>query len=474
MRAEEELASSELRAGGHDAAQASWQVCIEPLCGARFDINERLYTCARCGGLLDIATRHDFDAQELRDRWRERLTHIADPTLTSGVWRYRELLPFGANVQIVTLGEGNTPLYDAPRSAGYCGLQNLSLKHQGCNPTASFKDAGMTVAVTQARILGARTVVCASTGNTAASLAAYAARAELRCAILVPRGQISHAKMAQSLDYGAAVLELDGNFDDAMRAIRELGEEDSIYVVNSINPFRIEGQKTVAAELLQQRDWQVPDHVVVPGGNLGNSAALGKGFKELYDLGVIDRLPRLSVVQAEGAAPLAQLFAGSREGKSQLADFAAEAFAPVAHPHTLASAIKIGSPVSWRKAVRSVLWTNGFVLSVSEQEIADAKAIIGRDGIGCEPASATTVAGIRKMVAANQIGRDETVVAVLTGHVLKDTDYAIDYHRGTLFTHDRSDAESQEERRLTSTYGNHAARVKADKDAILKHLEENR
>ncbi|MEJ7616507.1 MAG: pyridoxal-phosphate dependent enzyme [Pyrinomonadaceae bacterium] len=267
------------------------------------------------------------------------------------------------------------------------------------------------------------------------------------------------------------MLELEGNFDDAMRAIRELGEDESIYVVNSINPFRIEGQKTVAAELLQQRNWRVPDHVVVPGGNLGNSAALGKGFKELYDLGVIDRLPRLSVIQAEGAAPLAQLFAHPGEENPSIEDFRARSLTPVAHPHTLASAIKIGSPVSWRKAVRSVLWTGGHVLTVNEQQIADARAIIGRDGIGCEPASATTVAGIKKMVAAKLIDSGETVVAVLTGHVLKDTDYAINYHRETLYTHDRSDSKSKEERHINSTYANHAARVKASKEAILKHLE---
>ncbi|MEJ7711177.1 MAG: threonine synthase [Pyrinomonadaceae bacterium] len=286
MRVAEELTDTE-REDDVAAAVNAAQVCIEAQCGARYPLNERLYTCSKCGGLLDIETKTAGLAspQALRDLWRERLTAIEDLSLTSGVWRYRELLPFGADVKIVTLGEGNTPLYDAPRAARYCGLQMLTLKHQGCNPTASFKDTGMTVAVTQARILGARTVVCASTGNTSASLAAYAARAELDCAILVPHGQISHAKMAQSLDYGAAVLELDGNFDDAMRAIRELGQDPSIYVVNSINPFRIEGQKTVAAELLQQRGWRVPDHVVVPGGNLGNSAALGKELQRVVRSG---------------------------------------------------------------------------------------------------------------------------------------------------------------------------------------------
>jgi threonine synthase len=440
------------------------QRCIDPACGVRFALNERLYVCPGCGGLLDVALEasRETDPKRLRDVWTTRLASF-EPNDRSGVWRYRELLPFAADAPIVTLAEGNTPLYDAPVSAAYCGLDALALKHQGCNPTGSFKDTGMTTAVTQALILGARTVVCASTGNTAASLAAYAARANLQCAILVPRGQISHNKLAQSLDYGAAVLELDGNFDDAMRVIRELAEDESIYLVNSINPFRIEGQKTVAAELLHQRGWRVPDHVVVPGGNLGNSSAFGKGFKELKDLGLIDRLPQLSVVQAEGAAPFAGLF-GSES----------DVLTPLEHPQTLATAIKIGAPVSWKKALRAVLESGGSVLSVSEQEIADAKAIIGRDGVGCEPASATTVAGIKRLVADGFIGPHSDVVAVLTGHILKDTDYAINYHQEKLYTHDRAPDKTKEERRIAGTYSNPPARVKTTKAAIIEGLRRHK
>ena len=445
----------------HKGAQiGAEQVCIDPACGARFKLNERLYVCPSCGGLLDLTLEPpaDADPERLRAVWTRRLASF-DARDRSGVWRYRELLPFADDAPIVTLAEGNTPLYDAPVSAAYCGLNTLTLKHQGCNPTGSFKDTGMTTAVTQAVILGATTVVCASTGNTAASLAAYAARAHLQCAILVPRGQISHNKLAQSLDYGAAVLELDGNFDEAMRVIRELAEDESIYLVNSINPFRIVGQKTVAAELLHQRDWRVPDHVVVPGGNLGNSSAFGKGFKELKELGLIDRLPRLSVVQAEGAAPFASLF-GSES----------DVLIPIEHPQTLATAIKIGAPVSWQKALRAVVESGGSVLSVSEQEIAEAKAIIGRDGVGCEPASATTVAGIKQLVAAGVIGSDTDVVAVLTGHILKDTEYAINYHQGKLYTHDRAPDKTKEERRLAGNYSNPPARVKSTKAAILEGL----
>jgi len=448
------------------------QRCIEPRCGESYSLDERLYVCPRCSGLLEVERDAVWtvDKEALLDVWASRLASF-EPRDRSGVWRYRELLPFADDAPVVTLAEGNTPVYEAPRAAAYCGLDALTLKHQGCNPTGSFKDTGMTAAVTQAVILGARTVVCASTGNTAASLAAYAARAHLRCAILVPRGQISHGKLAQSLDHGATVLELDGDFDDSMRVIRDLAEDESIYLVNSINPFRIEGQKTVAVELLQQRGWRVPDHVVVPGGNLGNSTALGKGFKELLELGVIDRLPRLSVVQAEGAAPFAELFEGELDASDPATAerLMSEAFSRVEHAQTLATAIKIGSPVSWKKALRMVLLTGGSALSVSEQEIADAKAIIGRDGVGCEPASATTVAGLKRLVRKGLVRADEDVVAVLTGHGLKDADYTIKYHRGMLFT-DQSGPDKTVERRLAGTFSNPPARVNATKSAILEHL----
>ena len=456
---------------GNKEACAS-QRCAEPACGALYGIDARLYVCPRCGGLLDVesGTEKLDDAGALRAAWGARLAS-ADARDRSGVWRYRELLPFADDAPVVTLAEGNTPLYDAPRSARYCRLDALLLKHQGCNPTGSFKDTGMTAAVTQALVLGARTVVCASTGNTAASLAAYAARARLRCAILVPRGQVSHGKLAQSLDYGARVLELDGNFDDAMRAVRALAEDEGVYLVNSINPFRIEGQKTVAAELLQQLGWRVPDHVVVPGGNLGHSSALGKGFKELRDLGVVDRLPRLSVVQAAGAAPFARMFArGARDDDERLApeEVFEDSYRPVERPETLATAIRIGAPVSWQKALRAVRWTGGRVLCVSEQEIADAKAVIGRDGIGCEPASATTVAGLRRLAAEGFVRPGESVVAVLTGHVLKDADYVINYHRGTLRAHDGGAGEGG---LIAGAYANSPVRVSATKAAILEQLE---
>lgn len=426
------------------------QRCIN--CESEFGLDERLYVCSSCGDLLDIERRgpDERDVDSLRALWLER-KKSGDARDRSGVWRFREFLPFAESVAVVSLGEGNTPLYDAPRSADYCGLTTLKLKHQGNNPTGSFKDTGMTVAVTQALNLGMRVVACASTGNTAASLAAYAARARMACAILVPDGQISDAKLAQALDYGAKVLEIEGNFDVCMRVIKELAEQSSIYLVNSINPFRIEGQKTVAFELAEQLGWNVPDHLVVPGGNLGNSSAFGKGFRELSGFNFISKQPRISVIQAEGAAPFARF-----------ADNSDAAFVNEQHPQTLATAIKIGAPVSWKKAWRAVDETGGHVITVSEQEIADAKAMIGRDGIGCEPASATTVAGIRKLVAGGAINRDETVVAVLTGHLLKDTDYVIKYHSHTL---------ALAENLIRGTFANSIMRVAARPCAIESALK---
>ena len=324
----------------------------------------------------------------------------------------------------------------------------------------------MTTAVTQAVVLGARTVVCASTGNTSASLAAYAGRAGLRAGVLLPRGQISSGKLAQSLDYGALVCEIDGNFDDCMRLIQELGEDPSIYVANSINPFRIEGQKTVAFEMMEQCAWQVPDHVVVPGGNMGNSTAIGKGFQELLDLGLIHRLPKLSAIQAEGAAPVANLFAKLKADQLTGEMPLPEVMETVENPRTLATAIKIGAPVSWKKALRAILRSGGKVIAVSEQEIADAKAMIGRDGIGCEPGSATTVAGIKKLVAAKHIRSHDSVLAVLTGNMLKDPSYVSHYHSGTLVL----DSPGGPPQRILGSFQNAPKTVAATKAAILAAL----
>jgi threonine synthase len=400
-------------------------VCFHRECGARFPVTDVLYNCPRCGGLIEV----DYpkrDASGWKELWRERRTSNA-PLDQSGVWRYREFLPFlDDDRHVVTLREGCTPLLDAPRAAQYGGLDHLTFKHQGFNPTGSFKDNGMTCGAAQARRLGLQRVACVSTGNTSASMAAYASAGGLQPVIFLPHGNISFGKLAQALEYGARTIQVDANFDQILAMVRQLAEEAGIYLLNSINPFRIEGQKTIMVEMMDQRDWRVPDWVVLPGGNLGNASAFGKALREMLELGLIDRLPRLAVVQAEGAAPFFDLARAVAGGATEAR------LRPVEHPETLATAIKIGDPVSWPKALREIAATGGAVEKVTEQEIADAKAVIGRCGIGCEPASAATLAGIRKLTAAGVVRPDSEVVAVLTGNVLKDPDYIHRYHTGVL------------------------------------------
>ncbi len=370
--------------------------------------------CAQCGDLLAFELDpRTIDAGRLRALLAQRRTSN-DHRDRSGVWRFRELLPPVPAASVVTLREGDLPLYAARTGAAYAGVEHLSYLHQGMNPTASFKDCGMTVAISNAHARRARVAVCASTGNTSASMAAYAARAGLHAVVLVPATGISESKVAQTLDYGATVLAIDGDFDAALAAVRKL-DPQRIAVVNSINPYRIEGQKTAAFVLLEARDWRVPDWIVLPGGNLGNTSALGKGFREALALGLIDRLPRLAVVQAAGAAPFARAFASGA------------ALEPVV-AKTTATAIKIGAPASWKKALHEVRTSAGTVLAVDDDAIADARAVVGADGIGCEPASAASLAGLRVLVAQGVIARDADVVAVLTGHVLKDPQYVAQYH----------------------------------------------
>ena len=325
-----------------------------------------------------------------------------------------------SNDLIVTKPEGNTNLYPLPKLAKWAGVSKLYLKHEGENPTGSFKDRGMTSGTTQAMVLGMTRVACASTGNTSASLASYAALADLEGIIFLQNKAIALGKLAQGLAFGATCLRIDADFDRNLELVREASDKLGIYVLNSVNPFRLEGQKTIVIEAIQQLNWQVPDWVVVPGGNLGNSSAFGKAFKELFDLGLIDKMPRLAIIQAEGASPLYQSFQKEFED-----------FEPM-KADTRATAIKIGNPVNYAKAVRAINWTNGWVESVTDQEILDAKALIDRAGIGCEPASACSLAGTKKLVNSGVIQPDETVVGILTGHVLKDPDATIGYHADTL------------------------------------------
>jgi threonine synthase len=431
--------------------------CIEASCKGRYGIDERLYTCRKCGGLLDV--QYDFDPATSPDEMKARFKGRRAANLPldrSGVWRFRELLPFVRDFsKVVTLAEGNTPIYEAQQSAGFAGLDQLRFKHQGMNPTGSFKDNGMTTGVTQAVSIGAQSVACASTGNTSASMAAYAARAGMRAFVFIPADQIAYGKLSQSLEYGAKVVEIEGNFDDAMRLVRELADETGMYLLNSINPFRLEGQKTIVIEMMEQCEWKAPDWIVLPGGNLGNTSAFGKALHEMKTLGFIDLVPRLAVIQADGAAPFYDLIAST--DKSSLH--------PIAHPLTLATAIRIGNPVSWKKARRAIECTDGVVERVTEQEIADAKAIIGRDGIGCEPASAATLAGIKRLVASGVIRESTNVIAVLTGNLLKDPSYTIAYHTNKLAL-GRDGVRDQ----IASGLANKPVRSAANKEEIKRTL----
>lgn len=395
---------------------ASWQVC--PACGTRHGELDPLVRCP-CGGLLEIS--HDRPAEDgvsLRRLFQERAERRQGMD-RSGVWRYRELvMPTGAD-HAVTHPEGDTPLLLREQIGGWVGLPSLRLKHEGHNPTGSFKDRGMTVGVTQARRLGATAVACASTGNTSAALAAYGAQAGIPVLVFVPAGQVTVGKLTQSLAYGARTLLVRGDFDDCLRLVQQAASELGVYLLNSINPWRLEGQKTIVLELLHQLDWVAPDWIVLPAGNLGNTAAFGKALAEAKAWGLIERVPRLAAIQAAGAAPFARSFA--------------EQFARrhTVKAETVATAIKIGNPASWDRAVRAIHDTRGTVTAVSDEAILEAKAVVDRAGVGCEPASAASIAGVRQLVASGQIRPDERVVAVLTGHVLKDPGALLSYHRDT-------------------------------------------
>ena len=428
-------------------------VCINPSCRATYAITEVIYTCPKCGGLLEASAPEFTETPaELKKIWRERRMNNT-PIDQSGVWRYREFINFlGDESHIVTLREGNTPLLSGPKAAKYAGLDQVVFKHQGFNPTGSFKDNGMTCGASQAMRLKMRRVACVSTGNTSASMAAYASAAGLDPIIFIPNGNISYGKLAQALEYGAKTFQVDANFDQILALVRTLAEKLGIYLLNSINPFRIEGQKTIMLEMMDQRDWKVPDWVVLPGGNLGNVSAFGKALREMKALGFIDKMPRLAVVQAEHSAPFFHYMQSGGAGE----------FASVTNPETLATAIKIGDPVSWPKALLEITTTNGVVEMATEQEIADAKAQIGAAGIGCEPASAATLAGIKKLVAAGVIDKAADVVAVLTGNVLKDPDYIYKYHTGKLEGPDGS--------LIKPTFGNQPIVVPNDPDKIAALL----
>lgn len=385
-------------------------------CGKVQETADRMFRCTQCSELLEVVYPERAGAMKefglrLKEIWRERQGSSL-PENVSGVWRFRELLPQVQRENIVTMSEGNTPLIPLKKAAWALRLPRLLAKHQGMNPTGSFKDTGISAAISMAKAEGFSWVCCASTGNTSASVAAYAARAQMKSVVLLPAGQVAAGKLAQALEYGAHVLQLRTDFDGCLSVLHDVVRKFPAYLLNSLNPYRLEGQKTVAFEVMEQLDWAVPDHLIVPGGNLANGSALGKGFIELQDLGLIDRLPKISIIQAAGANPLVRTM--RENGGQKLIRVNAE---------TRATAIRIGNPASWRKAVSVLKNTGGACEEVSENEIAQAKAELGAEGIGCEPASAATLAGLKKLVGSGFVQPAETVVLILTGHMLKDVDY---------------------------------------------------
>ncbi len=417
----------------------AFQRCINPDCNATYDLGQVLHYCPKCGSLLDA----DYDWDKLpvptqlshfEQYWSQRNV----PQRFSGVWRFHELLPFAPLEQCVTIGEGQTILQQSQGVASYTGLvpTSLYLQYEGLNPSGSFKDNGMAAGVTHGHLVGATRAVCASTGNTSASLAIFCATTKLmNCVIFIGSGKIAYGKLSQALDYGAKTVQIKGDFDDAMARVQEVSKKLGIYLLNSVNPFRLEGQKTIMFRVLEALRWEVPDWIVVPGGNLGNSSSFGKAFIELHRLGLIKKIPRLAVINAEGADTLYRLFEqekvrwnNGRPDHQKIEAFFNQMTTEGRHANTIASAIEINRPVNLNKCLRALDFCNGVVRTVTEQEILDAKAKVGANGFGCEPASAASVAGTKKLVEEGIIDKNERVVCILTGYQLKDPNATVAYH----------------------------------------------
>jgi threonine synthase len=422
-------------------SDSAFQRCLSPDCGATYSVEEIHPACPACGALLDIA--YDWDRipvpknlREFERRWSTR----HNPLDFSGVWRFRELLPFAPEEKIVTIGEGQTILQDSPNVAGYVGLDpgNLFLQYEGLNPSGSFKDNGMTAAITHANMVGATSAACASTGNTSASLAIFASTTgRIKAIVFVGSGKIAYGKLSQALDYGAVTVQIEGDFDDALVRVREVCRQQGIYLCNSVNPFRLEGQKAIMYRVLEGLGWEVPDWIVVPGGNLGNSSAFGKAFAELKELGLIPRIPRLAVINARGANTLFQIheelgvtWNKGRVDAAQVTGYFEEMDRENRRASTLASAIEINRPVNLTKCLRALAVCDGVVRQVDDQQILDAKAQVGAGGFGCEPASAASVAGAKLLREQGVIAPSERVVCILTGHQLKDPTVTVAYHSG--------------------------------------------
>ncbi len=419
--------------------QLAFQRCISPKCQATYGVDDARVACGACGSLLDVA--YDWDRARPPTDWRffeAKWGRRNNPLCFSGVWRFHELLPFAPAEQVVTIGEGQTLLHPSAVVAQFVGLRagRLFLQYEGMNPSGSFKDNGMSAAFTHARTIGARRAACASTGNTSASLAMYCSVTDLmRAIIFIGTGKISYGKLSQALDYGALTVQIAGDFDDAMQRVRQITERLGIYLVNSVNPFRLEGQKTIMFRVLEALAWEPPDWIVVPGGNLGNASAFGKAFMELREIGLIDRTPRLAVINAAGADTLYELYQGRElrwndgEPDQSIVDtYYTELDTTHRRAETIASAIEINRPVNLMKCLRALDFCDGVVREVTDQQILDAKAKVGAGGLGCEPASAASVAGAKALVEEGVIGPDERVVCILTGHQLKDPTATVAYH----------------------------------------------
>ena len=417
----------------------AYQRCISPQCGETYGTDEVRVACGKCGDLLDVL--YDWNRVKPPTRlsdFEKMWTRRHEPLRFSGVWRFHELLQFADAKDVVTVGEGQTLLQKADSVAKYVGVNagGLFLQYEGMNPSGSFKDNGMSAAFTHARVTGAKRAACASTGNTSASLAMYCSVTRLmKAVIFVGSGKIAYGKLSQALDYGALTVQIAGDFDDAMARVKEVSRDLGIYLVNSVNPFRLEGQKTIIYRVLEALRWETPDWIVVPGGNLGNSSAFGKAFFELHELGLIDRIPRLAVINAAGANTLHELYEnrGLRWNKgaglgTTVCDYYDELDRGNKKASTIASAIEINRPVNLNKCLRALEVCDGVVRQVTDQDIMDAKAQVGAGGIGCEPASAASVAGAKLLREQGVIGADERVVCILTGHLLKDPTATVAYH----------------------------------------------
>jgi len=442
-------------------------------------VDEARVACDVCGNLLDVVYDWDrLDVPETLRFFEQKWSRRWDPLCFSGIWRFIDLLPFAPREAVVTIGEGQTLLLPSPRVAEFVGLSGgqLHLQFEGMNPSGSFKDNGMSAAFTHARSIGAKRAACASTGNTSASLALYcAATGLMRAIIFVGSGKISYGKLSQALDHGALTVQIAGDFDDAMQRVKEVTSQLGIYLVNSVNPFRLEGQKTIMYRVLEALRWEVPDWIVVPGGNLGNSSAFGKAFAELRQLGLIDRLPRLAVINAAGASTLYELYErrglrwnGGAVDDELIQQYYDQLDAEHRRASTIASAIEINRPVNLKKCLRALDVCDGVVRQVTDQQILDAKAQVGAGGLGCEPASAASVAGIKQLRQEGVIGAGDRVVAILTGHQLKDPTATIAYHTTDQDTFDEVLGSRGVKR---ASFANRAIAVANDLDEIIKAIQ---